>query len=62
MSTIYALESKERNCRFNCATFRLPWARLQCCLSKEFASKQKTFLDGQLSEGTKGKRKVAQLK
>ena len=56
--------SKERNCcRFNCATFRLPWARSLCCLSKEFVSKKrKKFLDGQWSERTHGKPKVALLK
>ena len=33
--------SKKRNCcRFNCATFRLPWARLPHCLSNEFGSKK----------------------
>ena len=44
--------SKETNCcRFNCATFRLPWARSLCCLSKEFVSKKrKKFLDGQWSD------------
>ena len=55
--------SKERNCcRFNYATFRLPWACSLCCLSKEFASKKREkFLDGQWSEWTHGKQKVAQL-
>ena len=45
--------SKERNCcRFNCATFRLPFARSLCCLSKEFASKKrKKFLDGHRLKG-----------
>ena len=39
------------------------WARSLCRLSKEFASKKrKKFLDGQWSERTHGKRKVAQLK
>ena len=28
-------------CRFNCSTFRLPWARSLCCLSKEFRIEKK---------------------
>ena len=56
--------SKEiKCCSFNYATFPLPWACSLCCLCKEFASKKrKTFLSGQWSERTRGKRKVAQWK
>ena len=57
------LSKKINCCHFNDATFRLPLAHSHCCLSKEFASKKrKKFLDGQWSEQTHGKRKVAQLK
>ena len=56
--------SKERNsCRFNCATFRLPWVRSLHCPSKNlFLFFDANSLERQHIERAHGKRKVAQLK